>query len=67
MKTLFFTLALILTVAINVMLYVQGMRDGEQKYKHSIHIYYALKSAYHYGYMDCSEKRCESWEGDCGE
>jgi starvation-inducible outer membrane lipoprotein len=47
--------------------YSKGLQDGEQWYKQSHRMYMALKSAYHYGYIDAYEGRCESWEGDCDD
>jgi hypothetical protein len=45
-------------------LYKQGLRDGEQHYKQSHRMYMALKSAYHFGYMDCHDGRVEDWDGN---
>lgn len=44
-------------------LYHRGLQDGEQRYKQSRRMYFALKSAYHYGYMDGKEGKHESWDG----
>src|SRR5258708_387934 len=43
--------------------YYRGLQDGEQRYKWSRRMYFALKSAYHYGYMDGHEGKKESWDG----
>ena len=45
-------------------LYKTALKQGELRYKNSHRIYMAFKSAYHYGYMDCSEGKPESWEGE---
>jgi hypothetical protein len=45
-------------------LYARGLVDGEQRYKRSHRMYMALKSAYHYGYMDGRDGRKEDWDGD---
>ena len=45
-------------------LYNKALKQGELNYKSSHRLYMAFKSAYHYGYMDCSEGRPESWEGE---
>ena len=57
-------LALVMVLSI-CYTYGKGLQDGEQNYKSSHRMYMALKSAYHYGYADCKDGRCESWEGDC--
>lgn len=41
-----------------------SLKEGEMRYKASNRIYMAFKSAYHYGYMDCSEGRPEDWDGE---
>lgn len=56
------TLALLLSFCYT---YQKGCQDGEQTYKHSHRMYKALESAYKFGYEDCKNNRCESWEGDC--
>jgi len=43
--------------------YNQGKRDGEQQYKQSHRMYMALKSAYHFGYIDGHEGKKEDWDG----
>lgn len=43
--------------------YNKGCQDGEQFYKSSHRMYMALKSAYHYGYMDAHDGRPEDWDG----
>lgn len=59
----------ILVVAIafslsNLYVYHKGLERGEWVYKQSRRMYFALKSAYHYGYMDAKAGAKESWEGD---
>jgi hypothetical protein len=43
--------------------YNNGVRDGEQQYKQSHRMYMALKSAYHFGYLDAKQGRAEDWDG----
>jgi hypothetical protein len=45
-------------------LYNKGLYDGEWNYKRSHHMELALKSAYHFGYMDGHEGRTEDWDGE---
>lgn len=47
----------------NLYVYHKGLERGEWVYKQSRRMYYALKSAYHYGYMDGKEGRREDWDG----
>lgn len=47
----------------DLIVYHYGLRDGEQQYKASHRMYMALKSAYHFGYMDAHEGRREDWDG----
>ena len=62
------TLTILLTIIALMLsgayLYRVGLRDGEQQYKHSHRMYLALKSAYHFGYMDADAGRQEDWDGD---
>jgi hypothetical protein len=63
MKTLLVLIsiaAIILTIRYT---YDKGLRDGEQLYKQSHRMYMALKSAYHFGYMDGHEGKREDWDG----
>ena len=59
-KTLIIATAII---GSSLYLYTRGLKDGEQNYKHSRRMYFALKSAYHYGYMDAKSGAPESWDG----
>jgi len=59
-KTLIIASAIILSSSY---LYYKGLKDGEQHYKKSRRMYFALKSAYHYGYMDAKAGGKESWDG----
>lgn len=43
--------------------YNKGLQQGEDRYKQSRRMYFALKSAYHYGYQDAKEGRKEDWDG----
>jgi formate hydrogenlyase subunit 3/multisubunit Na+/H+ antiporter MnhD subunit len=43
--------------------YKRGLQDGEQHYKQSRRMYMALKSAYHFGYLDAKQGRPEDWDG----
>ena len=43
--------------------YNKGLKDGEWNYKQSHRMYLALKSAYHYGYMDAKDGSSEDWDG----
>ncbi len=44
-------------------IYNKGLQAGEQRYKQSRRMYFALKSAYHYGFMDGHDGKKESWDG----
>jgi len=44
--------------------YYRGLQDGEQQYKQSRRMYFALKSAYHFGYLDAKQGRPEDWDGE---
>lgn len=44
-------------------IYNRGLEAGEWRYKRSRRMYFALKSAYHYGYMDAKAGAKESWDG----
>lgn len=43
-------------------LYKRGRVDGEQNYKQSHRMYLALKSAYHFGYVDAKLGNPEDWD-----
>lgn len=59
------TIAFIIALAFNqYSLYTKGRHDGEWTYKRSIHMTYALKSAYHFGYMDAAAGQPEDWDGE---
>ncbi len=47
----------------NLYVYHRGLHDGEWNYKRSRKMYFALKSAYHYGFMDAKSGAKESWDG----
>ena len=64
MKKLLFVILAALLIYQERALYQRGLRDGELNYKASHRIYLALKSAYHYGYMDCHEGKPEDWDGE---
>lgn len=64
MKNLLFLVFLLALVFSEHMLYNIGKRDGEQQYKQSHRMYMALKSAYHFGYIDGHAGRAEDWDGD---
>ena len=54
---------LVLLVGSHLYVYRSGLRDGEQRYKQSIRMYLALKSAYNFGYNDCKIGRPRDWDG----
>jgi hypothetical protein len=43
-------------------LFCKGEKFGVEKYKHSVHMELALKSAYHFGYVDAKAGRPEDWD-----
>jgi hypothetical protein len=43
-------------------LYYRGAYDGIKNYKRSKQMYLALKSSYHFGYIDGSEHRKEDFD-----
>ncbi len=65
MKLTFAVLLTIVTLTLSgAYLYRVGLRDGEQKYKHSHRMYMALKSAYMFGWFDGHNGRPNDWDGD---
>ena len=60
LSVLLIALATILTICYT---YNTGCQDGERRYKQSHRMYMALKSAYHYGYVDAKEGKKEDWDG----
>ena len=42
--------------------YGLGMKNGIDEYKQSMNMYLTLKSAYHYGYLDCETGFPEDWD-----
>lgn len=64
MRYLIVFLTILVVFYTHLYIYSKGLEDGEQNYKHSNRIYFALKSAYHYGYQDCKSGGPENWDGD---
>lgn len=64
MKKAFIILfAIVVLSIVCARVYRVGLADGEQRYKQSRRMYLALKSAYHFGYIDAHEGRSEDWDG----
>ena len=64
MKVFLFVILALLLVYQENSLYHKALKQGELNYKVSHRLYKAFESAYHYGYMDCSEGRPENWDGE---
>lgn len=64
MKYFIVLLVVLIVFSTHIYIYNKGLVDGEQNYKHSNRIYFALKSAYHYGYMDAHDGKPEDWDGE---
>jgi hypothetical protein len=62
-KIIFFLIAALAIILSIRYTYNKGLYDGEWNYKRSHRMYLALKSAYHYGYMDAADHRTEDWDG----
>jgi hypothetical protein len=54
---------LVVFLLVGSYLFYQGEKFGVRQYTHSIHMQLALKSAYHFGYVDAKKGRPESWDG----
>ena len=61
LKVLLLTLIIIVC---EYKLYNVGRYNGEWDYKRSHRMELALKSAYHFGYLDGHEGRVEDWDGE---
>jgi len=65
-KRIAYLYILVVFLLVGSYLFKKGEEAGAEKYKHSKNMQWALKSAYHYGYLDAKDGRPEDWE-DGGE
>lgn len=64
LTAILFGVFIISLVISQISLYTIGRHDGEWAYKRSIHMTYALKSAYHFGFLDGKSGQKEDWDGE---
>ena len=63
-RTVAYLWIILIFSSVGTYLYFRGAYDGVIKYKRSSHMQLALKSAYHFGYLDAKEGRKEDWGED---
>jgi hypothetical protein len=64
MKYLIIFLTVLIIFFTHWSIYKSGLHDGEQNYKRSHRMYLALKSAYHFGWVDGHQNKPEDWDGN---
>jgi hypothetical protein len=62
-RTVAYTWIVFIFFTVGIYLYFKGAYDGANRYKRSINMNLALKSAYHFGYIDAKNGRPEDWDG----